>query len=282
MTQFCDLHTHSTFSDGTDTPEQLLAQADQLGLCAIALTDHNTVSGLPSFLKAARQYKTEAIPGAEFSSDYNGIELHILGLFIPESRFGTVDALMQAYHIRKDKSNADLVQKLNEAGYAIDYEAIKASTPAGLVNRALIGAELTRLGYTESVQDAFQKLLKPKHGYYVPPQRETPAEIIRFIKSIGAVAVLAHPFLNLDEQQLWHFLDEAVACGLDGMETMYATYDKQTQERSEQIARQYGLLCSGGSDYHGGNKPHIKLGIGQGQMAVPRGYLQALWEHAKK
>ena len=282
MRQFCDLHTHSQFSDGTDTPEQLLELAEQAGLCAIALTDHNTAGGLPAFLEAARGREICAIPGTEFSSDYNGIELHILGLFLAPEQFDAVNAMTEEYHRRKDQSNIELVRRLNEAGYAIDYARIKSATPEGLVNRALIGAELTRLGYTESVQDAFARLLKPKHGYYIPPKRESAFDVIRFIKSIGAVAVLAHPFLNLDEQQLRIFLDEAVKCGLDGMETMYSTYDEQTQALSEKIAQEYGLLPSGGSDHHGGNKPHIKLGVGQGNLRIPEAYYKALQERAEK
>lgn len=282
MERFCDLHTHSTFSDGTDTPEALLKRAQERGLCAIALTDHNTVGGLTAFLKAAEHSSVRAIPGAEFSADYEGIELHILGLFLKPEQFDTVTAMTQEYHRLKDQSNIDLVRKLKESGYAIDYGKIKAATPEGQVNRALIAAELTRLGYTESVQDAFQKLLKPERGYYVPPRRPAPCETIRFIKSLGAVAVLAHPFLNLKEQQLRLFLSQAVSWGLDGMETMYSTYDAETEKLSREIAGQYGLLPSGGSDYHGKNKPHIELGIGQGNLAIPQGCLTALEERVQK
>ena len=282
MMRFCDLHTHSTFSDGTDTPAQLLKRAEEQGLCAIALTDHNTVSGLPDFLKAAEQSSVRAIPGAEFSADYNGVELHILGLFLKPEQFETVTAMTQEYHRLKEQSNIDLVEKLNEAGYTVDYGKIKASTPKGQVNRALIAAELTALGYTESVQAAFKKLLKPECGYYVPPRRADPFETIRFIKTLGAVAVLAHPFLNLNEQALREFLALAVPCGLDGMETLYSTYDEQTAELSEKIAAEFDLLPSGGSDYHGKNKPHIRIGIGQGSLSVPQGYLTALEERIKK
>lgn len=282
MTRFCDLHTHSVFSDGTDTPAQLLELAERKGLCAIALTDHNTVGGLPAFLEAAKGSSVRAIPGSEFSADYNGVELHILGLFLKPEQFDVVTAMTQEYHRRKEQSNINLVQKLNEAGYAIDYEKIKSATPEGQVNRALIAAELTRLGYTESIQAAFKKLLKPECGYYVPPQRETPFEVIRFIKSLGAVAVLAHPFLNLNEQELREFLVQAVPCGLDGMETMYSTYDETTEKLSLDIAQTYGILSSGGSDYHGKNKPHIDLGVGQGGLAVPERYLLSLEERAGK
>lgn len=281
MAGFCDLHTHSTFSDGTDTPTELVALAQARGLEAIALTDHNTVAGLPELLEAAKGKAIRVIPGTEFSTDYNGTELHILGLFLKPEHFAAITDKLEDYHRRKEQSNRDLVDKLKEAGYALDYDKIKNSTPEGQVNRALIAAELTRLGYTPSIQAAFRQLLSPKCGYYTPPERFSPFETIRFIKSMGAVAVLAHPFLNLEEPQLRSFLREAVPCGLDAMETYYATYDAQTTACAEQMAAEFGILRSGGSDYHGHNKPHIQLGIGQGDLAVPQGLMNALEEHAK-
>ena len=281
MSVFCDLHNHSTYSDGTDTPAELVAIAEKIGLGAIALTDHNTVAGLPEFLAAAEGKSVRAIAGTEFSTDYKGTELHILGLFLRPEHYAPITDLLEDYRKRKEQSNLDLVDKLNEAGYQIDYEKIKSSTPKGQVNRALIAAELTRLGYTESVQDAFKKLLSPKCGYYIPPTRPSPFETIRFIKSMGAVAVLAHPFLNLEEQELREFLAEAVPCGLDGMETLYSTYDEETTALAEKMAAEFGILSSGGSDYHGGNKPHIQMGIGQGNLTIPYERMTALEARAK-
>lgn len=282
MEALCDLHTHSIFSDGTDTPVQLLEKAEKIGLRAIALTDHNTVAGLTDFLEAAKGHSVRAVTGTEFSVDYEGTELHILGLFIEPKHFDAITALTEDYHRRKELSNRDLVDKLNAAGYRLDYDAIKASTPGGQVNRALIGAELMRLGYTPSIQAAFKQLLSPKCGYYIPPQRPDPFEMIRFIKSLNAVAVLAHPFLNLQEKPLREFLQRAVPAGLDGMETLYSTYDDQTTLLAQQIANEFGLLPSGGSDYHGNNKPHIQLGVGQGQMAVPHRLLLQLEKRLRK
>lgn len=282
MAVFCDLHMHSTFSDGTDTPAQLLELAEELGLGAVALTDHNTVAGLPEFLSAAKGKKVRAIAGTEFSTDYRGTELHILGLFLKPEHFLSITALLEDYHHRKEQSNRDLVDKLNAAGYDVDYDKIKNSTPEGQVNRALIAAELTRLGHTESIQAAFKQLLSPKCGYYIPPARPSPFETIRFIKSLGAVAVLAHPFLNLEEEPLREFLKEAVPCGLDAMETMYSTYDEKITAVAKQVADDFGLLHSGGSDYHGKNKPHIQMGIGQGNLAVPQGLMTAMEERLQK
>ena len=282
MADFCDLHTHSTFSDGTDTPAQLLDLAEKKGLAAIALTDHNTVAGLPDFLAAAKGRKVRAIAGTEISTNYHGTELHILALFLKPEHFSVITDRMEDYHRRKEQSNRDLVDRLRLAGYDLDYDRIKNSTPEGQVNRALIAAELTRLGYTPSIQAAFQQLLSPKCGYYTPPERFSPFETIRFIKSLGAVAVLAHPFLNLSEEPLRAFLREAVPCGLDGMEVLYSTYDAPTTALAKKVADAFGLLHSGGSDYHGNNKPHIQIGVGQGDLAVPHGLMTALEERKRK
>ena len=282
MSVFCDLHTHSNFSDGTDTPEQLLDKAEKAGLGAVALTDHNTVKGLPDFLKAARGKSVRAIAGTELSSDYNGIELHILALFLRPEQFDAVTEKMDDYHRRKEQSNLDLVDRLNKAGYALDYAVIKAATPEGQVNRALIAAELLRLGYVESVKDAFKRLLKPECGYYTPPCRPGPEETVRFIKSLGAVAVLAHPLLNLDEGQLRQLLPSLKEAGLDAMETIYSTYTPEETAVAKQIAEDFGLLESGGSDYHGSIKPHIQIGTGQGTLAVPEGLMTAMEERLQK
>lgn len=272
----CDLHTHSTFSDGTYTPEELIEAAKAIGLSAVALCDHNTVAGLPRFLAAAEAAGIEAIPGVEFSADYNRKELHILGLMIPPIRFGRVESLLAEGVRRKEESNLALVRALNGAGYAIDYTAIKWATPCGQVNRAHIAAALTEMGYTPSVQEAFQKLLTPEAGFYVPPKRVSATEVIAFIRSIGGVAVIAHPLIALDEGSLREFLTEAIPHGLAGMEVDYSDYDEKTTALAHAIADEFGLLPSGGSDFHGSVKPAIALGYGRGNLCVPYAYVEAL------
>jgi predicted metal-dependent phosphoesterase TrpH len=195
--KLCDLHTHSTCSDGTLTPTELVKLALEKNLAAVALTDHNTVAGLPEFLEAARGTKLEAVPGIEFSVDYGDIELHILGLFVKPEHYGPITERVEDMLRRKEQSNIDLVKNLEQAGIFLSYEDIKAATTTGQVNRALIAAEMLRKGYVGSIQEAFSKYLKQSHGYYNPPKRPDAFETIRFIRSLGAVAVWAHPFLNL-------------------------------------------------------------------------------------
>lgn len=281
MERLCDLHTHSTYSDGTLTPAQLLAAAQKAGLSAIALTDHNTVSGLPAFLEAAADFPVEAVPGAEFSTDYHGTELHILGLFIRPEHFETVTAMMDDAHRRKERSNRELVQALNRAGYALDYDSIKSRSPSGLINRAHIAGELTRLGYTADRKEAFSKLLSPECGYYNPPERISAVDMIRAIKAMGAAAVLAHPFLSLKEEaQLREFLQQGKDAGLDGMEVRYSTFSEEQTRTACQLIREFDLLPSGGSDFHGENKPDIAIGRGRGELQIPLDFLEGLRQRA--
>ncbi|MBO5836638.1 MAG: PHP domain-containing protein [Oscillospiraceae bacterium] len=272
---FCDLHTHSYYSDGTCLPSQLISQARQLQLSAVALCDHNTVAGLPEFVAAASEGPVEAVPGVELSTQYEKTELHILGLFIRPEKYAEVTALMAPLLLEKEQSNRSLVDKLNDIGFALDYDKIKAAA-AGNVNRAVIGAEMTRLGYVPSIKDAFKEYLNESKGFYRPPRRLDAYDAIRFIKSIGAVAVLAHPFLSLDETGLRKFLPRAVQAGLDAMEVYYSKFSPEQTALAEQIAKKYGLLPSGGSDYHGDNKPDIFLGVGRGDLRVPGDFPEAL------
>ena len=218
----------------------------------------------------------EAVPDVEFSTDYGDTELHILALFVMPEHYAPITALMDDMLRRKEESNVALVEALNQAGYALDYEKIKAKTPNGQINRAHIAAELTALGYTESIQSAFKQLLSPKRGYYQPPARIGSYEAIRFIKELGCVAVLAHPFLNLDEESLRKYLPDAVKAGLDGMETAYSKYNAETAALAKSIAEEFGLKNSGGSDFHGKNKPDIALGAGRGELKIPAQWLENL------
>ena len=275
--KLCDLHTHSTCSDGTLTPTQLVELALEKNLAAVALTDHNTVAGLPEFLEAARGTELEAVPGIEFSVDYGDIELHILGLFVKPEHYGPITERVEDMLRRKEQSNIDLVKNLEQAGIFLSYEDIKAATTTGQVNRALIAAEMLRKGYVGSIQEAFSKYLKQSHGYYNPPKRPDAFETIRFIRSLGAVAVWAHPFLNLKtEEAIREFLPEACQAGLQGMEVFYPKFDENQTALALQLVKEFGLQPSGGSDFHGENKPDIQLGSGKGSLSLPITLLEGL------
>ena len=276
MEQLCDLHTHSHFSDGTLSPTQLVRLAEETGLSAVALCDHNTVLGLPEFMAAGQESLVETVPGIEFSTDYRGTELHMLALFVQSRHYPVITEMMEEGRRQKEKSNQDLIEALAKAGYVLDYNKVKEKG-RGRINRAHVAAALTEAGYTESVQDAFSRLLSPKHGYYHPPALPNVFDIIRFTRSIGAVPVLAHPFLNLKtEEALTEFLAQAVPAGLVGMETMYPKFTPEQTETARILADRFGLLPSGGSDFHGDNKPDTRMGIGRGSLRVPAALLEAL------
>lgn len=274
----CDLHTHSIFSDGTDTPEELITRAEALGLDAVALTDHNTVAGLPRFLAAAEDSPVEAVPGIEFSTEYRGGDLHILALFVKPEHYTAISDLVALPDRWKRQSNLALAEKLTGAGFPVDYAALEAATPGGKVNRAHFGRELVRLGYAATVEEAFQRFLKERCGFYTPPRRLDALETVAFIRSIGAVCVLAHPWLNLKTPDaLEDFLRQAVPLGLDGMEVRYSKFTPEQSNLALETAREHGILPSGGSDYHGeAVKPGIRLGEGRGELKVPVEWYQAL------
>lgn len=274
----CDLHAHSIYSDGTWTPDALIDGAIEAGLSAIALTDHNTVDGLPSFISAARGKDIEIVTGTEFSVDYKGKELHILGLFITPEHFDEVTEFMAIVHRRKEERNRELILALRADGYDLDYDVLASATPSGRINRAHVAGALVERGYAESIKDAFYKFLVPSAGYYKFPKMFTAREIIDFILSIGAVPVWAHPFLSLSEPEIIEFLSETE--GLCGMECYYSTYDDETTNKALAIAARFGLLPSGGSDFHGARKPSISLGVGKGNLEVPYEWYLALKEKA--
>lgn len=272
---FCDLHTHSLFSDGTDTPEEIVARAEALGLGAVALTDHNTTAGLPRFLAAGVGKTVTCVPGVEISTEFQGTEVHILGLFLTEAMALRVEGLTEQSRQRKEQSNRDLVQRLGEAGYALDYDAMKSALN-GTVNRAHFARELLRLGYVSSKAEAFATLLSPEGPFYRPPERLGAVETVAFLREIGAVPVLAHPYLKLSPESVEKLLTQAVPAGLIGMEVLYSEFTPEQTRLAEKTAQCFGLLPSGGSDYHGTIKEHISLGTGRGKLAVPMAYFESL------
>lgn len=264
------MHNHSIFSDGTFTPEKLVEIAKESKLSAIALTDHNTILGLDRFLNAPNKCNIELVGGIEFSTDYKGTELHILGLFIPKENYDEIEEKVQLDLKRKAQSNIDLVNNLIKEGFDLTYEEIVKTTPNGNINRAVIANYMMHKGYVESVSEAFEKYLNPSNGLYTPPEKLSATDTIEYINSIGAVSVLAHPFLNLKtEEKIREFLTLAKEKNLDGMEVYYSKFNEEQTEIADKLADEFHLIKSGGSDFHGENKPEIKMGTGKGNLNIP-------------
>lgn len=267
--KICDLHTHSLFSDGTLTPTELLNRAVECGLSSIALCDHNTVDGLREFKAAAANMDIEAVAGCELTTEFDGIELHILGLFIDESAYPEIQAYCNEMNKRKSKANKEMVKALNRGGYEIDYEKLVAATPNGYINRAHVAAEMVKKGYIESVKLAFKTVLRSGGDFYTSPERLDSIKTIEFLRKISAVPVIAHPFFSTSADKLEDFWPKAKDVGLVGLEALYPMYDEKTTEIAIKTAQKYGFLQSGGSDFHGSTKPHISLGTGTGMLSVP-------------
>lgn len=272
----CDLHVHSRFSDGTDTPTQLISQAQQLGISALALCDHNTLAGLPEFLSAAADTNVEPIPGIEFSTTFRDLEIHILALNLPLSAYEPIQARLADGLRKKEAANRDLICRLQARNIPIQFEDLKAKSPTGYINRAHIAVELMHLGYTSSLKEAFSTLLSAKHGLYQPPAWPEAVGIIESIRRWGAIPVLAHPLLSMDASTCEDFLRLAVPAGLIGMETLYSRYNEEMTHTAEALAQKYGIMPSGGSDYHGANKPDVHMGKAAGNNHIPISVWQQL------
>ena len=272
---YCDLHTHTLFSDGSCTPAELVALAKELDL-TIALTDHNTVAGLPDFLAEAEKQGVRVIPGIEFSTLCHGHELHLVGLFIQPEDYALLESVAEKYQRLKDEANREMVRRLNARGYAIDYAQLLRRSPGGNLNRAHIARALVEKGYMGSVQEAFEKLLDKHLPVYVPCERLNITDCIRLFRDHKIVSILAHPLKDLTENELREFLPEMIDAGLMAMETHHSSYDDDTITLATQIAEEFHLLPSGGSDFHGLAKPTTHLGTGKGNLQIPLSVLENL------
>ncbi len=278
MKKRVDLHCHSNFSDGTLSPTELVKLAERQGLSALALTDHNTSAGLREFMEAGKNSDVITVPGCEFSTEWKGKEIHIVGLFFNEKYWGEIDDFVELMHIAKRNSNTILINNLNKAGYQLTFEECAALTDGEDFNRTHIARVLLQKGYVSSVNQAFDDLLKEGKGYYFPAKKITSIAAIRFIKVYGATAIMAHPLLNLTYKEMLEFLPQAKEAGLDAIETQYTEFDEEMRQMAVSLAESFGLKQSGGSDFHGTTKPGIQLGTGRGDLFVPYEFYEDMLE----
>ncbi len=276
----CDLHNHSVYSDGTLTPAQLVSEAKKRDL-VIALTDHNTTAGLPEFVDEAQRQGVTAVPGIELSTQYDGRELHLLGLFVRPEHYALLEGICRDFYKKKEVCDRRLTERLKKAGYEVDYDETRRRYPNGNTNRAHIAADLVEKGYVASVKEAFATLLKSGNGFYEPPERLGLMEGVHLLKGIGAVPVLAHPLQELTEGALRALLPQAIEAGLVGMEVMHSSYSNEKIALAMAIAEEFFLEKSGGSDFHGQTKPTVQMGIGEGNLSIPREYYENLLKKCK-
>ena len=269
MEELIDLHVHSNCSDGTYTPEELVAYALEKGLKAFALTDHDTTAGIARAQRAASGTGLELIPGIELSTEYKGKDIHILGLGIDPENAYFQDQLLRFQNARNLR-NEKMIEKLREHGIDITLEQRRACFPDSVWTRAHFARYLFDHGYVKEMWDAFDLYLGDHAPCFIPREKVTPFQAVQLIHEGGGYAVLAHPLLyRLGEEPLNLLVKTLTGCGLDGIEAIYSTNRFSDEADMRQLARRYGLAITGGSDFHGSNKPSIDLGCGKGNLRIP-------------
>ena len=271
-----DLHTHSTASDGSETPAAVMALAAAAGLAAVALTDHDTVEGLAGARAAAAGSGVRLVQGCELSCEVGTATMHLLVYFLDDGPGPLQDRLAGLQAARADR-NRRIVDVLQAHGLDVTLEEILTEAGGGSVGRPHVAGVLLRKGYVGSVQEAFDVWLAKGKPAYLDRERLLPAEAIALAHASGAVAVLAHPTsLGFDAPTLEDFVAGLAADGLDGMECEYGRYAPELRASLRALAGRLGLAVTGGSDYHGRYKPDIAIGTALGDLNVPDDLLEAL------
>lgn len=251
-----DLHIHTTASDGTFSPSQVVQLAQQKSLKGIAITDHDTTDGIAEALKEGERLNLKVVPGIEISTHLNQEEIHILGYFIDYQ----ADFLQnQLHHLRRERilRNKKIIKKLNQLGYELEWEEVLTLAGQGSVGRPHIAMALQKKGYIRSIEEGFHKLLNHGAPAFVPRKKLTPQEAINMIHKSQGVAVLAHPGLLKDKT----IIKELLSWGLDGVEVYYPLHKAQEISYFENLCQKYKLIATGGSDFHGvGSETKTNIG----------------------
>lgn len=269
-----DLHTHSTFSDGTFTPLQLVKYAEEKGLKAFAITDHDTTEGI----KEAKNIETnvEVISGVEISTRYDKKEIHIVGLYVNEND-ADLNKQLKYYREKRVTRNFEILEKLNSLGVDITIDDVKESCTGDVISRAHIAKALVSKGFVGSYTEAFDRYLGDNKCAYVPRETLNYEESMELITKAGGVPVLAHPLLyKMSDTNLENMMVKLRQKGLKAVEVYYSTHSNSDTQHVMAMANRVGLIYSGGSDFHGATKPKIDIGTGMGKLAVPYEILEKI------
>ena len=280
-----DLHVHSTKSDGTLTPTELVNYAVEKGLSAFALTDHDTTEGIDEALAAAAEHNQaiangtrqgiplEVIPGIEFSTEYLGKDIHILGLYI-DYNSSAFKSKIQEFVDSRILRNQKMCQSLASDGIDITYEKLLEENPGCVITRSHYAKYLLQHGYTTSMKEAFERYIGDHCKHYIPREKITPMQAVNLINEVGGLAFLAHPTLyHMSDRVLEGLIKELKEVGLAGLEAVYCTYTQGEEAQMRKFASKYDLLISGGSDFHGSIKPKLDLAVGYGKLFIPESIL---------
>lgn len=267
--RYIDLHVHSNASDGTFTPTEVVQLAIQKNLAAIALSDHDTVNGIPEALQAAAGSTLEVIPATELSCYYQGIEIHILGFFVNHLLPSFLYELERLEYARFQR-NLDMIERFHQNGIEMTMEDLQAGNPNSIITRAHFARVLVQKGICKDKSAAFRQYIGIGCPYYIPKPQVTPEHSLALITQAGGIPVLAHPMLyHLGYEDLHMLIKTLIPMGLAGIEAYHSSnYPEQSAVLCE-MAEQYGMVVSGGSDFHGANKPDIELGSGRGNLQIP-------------
>ncbi len=273
--KFVDLHTHSDCSDGSMSPEQLVVHAAEKGVSAIALTDHDTLNGVSRAVAQGAISGVEVVPGIEFSARSKTLS-HILGYYIDVENDEIRSILEEVVEKRKER-NAVTAKLLQGLGFSVTVEEASEIAPGGIIGRAHYAKLLADKGYTSSVKEGFEKYLAAGRPAYFSNQNLEAKSIIEAIHSAGGVAFLAHPHQMNMGDALEGYVKQLVSYGLDGIEGSHSEYDEAKRNEYRLLAERYGLMVSGGTDFHGEMKPHISIGTGiDGNVFVPYSVLETI------
>lgn len=282
-----DLHAHSTASDGTLSPSELVDYAVSKGLSAMALTDHDTIDGIEEAMEAAAKYagtenEIEVIPGIEFSTVYLGRDVHVVGLFIDYSS-EYLKSRLKHFVLAREKRNKRMCQKLTDGGLPLSYEELMAEFPDAVITRAHFAKMLLKKGYVKSLKEAFERYIGDGKPFYAQRKKISPFRAIEVIRRAGGFPILAHPVLTgFSNSVLEDLVSKCKDCGLMGIECVYSTYEAADERHMRELAAKYNLAVSGGSDFHGTNKKDIDLAVGKGKLYVPSDILDVIKnKHAK-
>lgn len=279
-----DLHVHSSASDGTLSPAGIAEESKRCGLRAVALTDHDTVAGVPGFIQACSKAGVEGIPGVELSASWHGGSLHIVGLFIDPAN-AELDTLLREIRKNRQARNKNIISRLKAEGLAISMDEVAAEAGGDVIGRPHFASVLVRKGYCQTYRDVFDHWLGTGKPAYVRRFLPLPTEAIDAIHAAGGLAIMAHPFGNPNGtavSKVRKMLKTQVAIGLDGLEVYYSGHSPAETVQAQQLATDLGLLISGGSDFHGDRNPGVKLGVGRGDLHVPDDLLPGLKQAAEQ
>ena len=271
-----DLHSHSTFSDGSESPERVVELAAAAGCTAVALTDHDGTGGIERATARARQLGIPLISGCEVSCAYSPGTMHVLCYHVPASGGPLQEELVKLRNDR-ERRNETMARKLADLGLPVTYEEVVAEAGGVGVGRPHFAAVLVRKGVVSSVQEAFDSYLAKGTPGYVSKARIEVETVVDLARRSGGVAVLAHPLsLGLERQSLAAELRRLAERGLAGVECYYGRYDPETRAELAALATRLGLVATGGSDFHGTYKPDLSMGTGTGDLAVPDAVVEEL------